>query len=643
MSSRRNYGWAGDVATFLSAPLDEVLSSLKAHTQQLFANVATDRLATWQDAQRVAWSDELRVLHTSLTDLVTELPTARDWGMALEYELPQQGGRRPDVILLAGGTLVILEFKMKNEPTLADIDQLSGYLRDIEDYHATARNASRTCGALVATLGKKSGISHGQQVLAVADLARYLISNGSDGSIALDDLLNGQYEPAPALLDAAIANWEFAPPQLKTVASSTIPDAERVIRQVITDAQNDPPKTRRLVLVSGTPGAGKTFVGLNLVHDKDIQARMRFLSGNGPLVMVLNFALQQNQELVTAMHKYRDHFEHRNPTENVIVFDEAQRALDAEKMRIKFGRAHSESHIMLDILTRTPDWGVMVLLVGNGQEIYNGEVGLNLWFEALRHDFHDVTWHVHLGLASLTNGGHLVTEDSIKNLPPKVIIHDESNLHLTTSIRTHRAGHVHDWVNTLLSGDIDACRALADSAREDGFALYITRNLGSARNYLTDRYSGAPRARYGLLMASRNERFFSHDRIRALEHSDVARWYVDRRSSQKSCTQLTTAATEFQCQGLEVDFAIIAWADDMKWDETSQKWTVRAVQTPPPLLADPEQTRINVYRVLLTRGRDGIVLYLPPTGALDSTYAALRRAGATPMDEDLTVPAPVEN
>src|SRR5699024_11537373 len=43
-------------------------------------------------------------------------------------------------------------------------------------------------------------------------------------------------------------------------------------------------QTQHLILVSGVPGAGKTFVGLNLAHTMDNAV---YLSGNGPLVDVL--------------------------------------------------------------------------------------------------------------------------------------------------------------------------------------------------------------------------------------------------------------------------------------------------------------------------------------------------------------------
>jgi len=632
MNARNTFGWAGDVAQFLSTSQEDVLDALNEHAAQLFANVSANRLGIWQEAQGIAWKDELRVLSAALTAVTTQLSTAKSWGIALEYELPQQGGRRPDVILLVGSSVVILEFKMKSEPTLGDIDQLAGYLRDIEDYHTTARHASSTCGALVVTKGKKSRDQGGQKLLVPADLATYLLSCVTDGQIQIDALLDGRYEPAPGLLDAAIANWEFAPPQLKTVSSSNIPQAEACVRRVITEARSDPEGTRRLIFVSGTPGAGKTFVGLNLVHDLKVEGRMRFLSGNGPLVQVLNFALNQNQELVTAMHKYRDYFERRTPAENVIVFDEAQRALDAEKMRIKFNRPNSEAHIMLDILTRTPKWGVMVLLVGNGQEIYNGEVGLSLWFDEIKKHFPSTIWHVHMSLEKLVSSGHLRPEDSIHGLPSNVIVHDEPELHLNTSIRTHRAGHVHEWVNSLLDGDIESSRNFADSAHSDGFVIYITRDLDVARSYLRDRFSGSPRARYGVLMASRNDRQFASSDIRAIDRTSVSHWYVDSKTSENSCTKMSTAATEFQCQGLELDFTIVCWADDITWQDETSNWKVRPVQTPPPILENPAQTRVNVYRVLLTRGRDGMVLYLPPDTSLDSTFRALCKAGARPIN-----------
>ena len=629
-SGRPLFGWAGSIEEFLRTESQLILECLQSHAQQLFAKTDPSRLREWQDLQTVAWRDELTVLDEAFGKVVIQVPESKSWGLILEYELPQQGGRRPDVIVLAGSTICVLEFKMKSTPELSDIDQLRGYVRDISSYHSVAQLAQQTTGAIVATKSNAASDMNGTAVLSPADIATFLSSSKSVGAITTDQWMAGTYLPAPGLLEAVMAQWQLAPASLRTVAASNIPQAEATLRDVIDLAKKDGPDTRRIVFVSGTPGAGKTFVGLNLVHDSEVDAPMRFLSGNGPLVQVLNYALHgddTNQPIITAMHRYRDHFARNTPLENVIVFDEAQRALDQEKMRIKFNKPQSEAHMMLDILTRTRNWGVMVLLVGNGQEIYNGEVGIKLWFEELSTYFLDRQWHLHFNQTRFSN------DDSFDfaQLPANVHIHNHTELHLTTSIRTHKAGHVHDWVNSVIEADLTSAKVLAEQAQEEGYSLYITRNLTIAREYCTQRFNASPKSRYGLTMASRNERTLAPFGVSTIANSDVSRWYVDPGSSDKSSMRLRTAATEFQCQGLELDYSILCWSEDMIWNHAIGDWTVREVQTPPPLLPNPRATRLNVYRVLMTRGRDGMTIFVPPSEKFNSTFEALKAAGATEL------------
>ena len=129
-------------------------------------------------------------------------------------------------------------------------------------------------------------------------------------------------------------------------------------------------------------------------------------------------------------------------------------------------------------------------------------------------------------------------------------------------------------------------------------------------------------------LASRNETTLAQFGVTAISSADVPHWYVDSRSSNRSSMRLRTAATEFQCQGLELDYSILCWSDDMTWSEGGNDWKVREVQTPKPLLPNPRATRLNVYRVLMTRGREGMTIFVPSSKNLDSTFEALKLAGA---------------
>jgi DUF2075 family protein len=90
--------------------------------------------------------------------------------------------------------------------------------------------------------------------------------------------------------------------------------------------------------------------------------------------------------------------------------------------------------------------------------------------------------------------------------------------------------------------------------------------------------------------------------------------------------------TEFGCQGLEIDMAIVAWGNDFLWDGSS--WQLRKMRTRIPQL-DPHQLRLNSYRVLLTRSREGILIFVPPLEAFDSTEIALLAGGARILEASI--------
>lgn len=646
---RQAHGWAGTVGDLVTLSLEHFVSELTGHVRALFGYLDHERLDDILASQIRAWTDEHEVMTSTAARLVAQHPHSTNWGVIFEYELPQEGGRRPDVIVLAGRTVVVLEFKMKNQPTPGDLDQLDGYLRDLEDFHSVAQTAAAIHGTIVLTRGEPSPADR-HRVITPAEITDYIVSRATDGDTPIEHWLDGDYQPAPGLIANAISNWTRAPQTIKTVEATNIPQAEQAIHRIIRNAPDHPGSTRHLIFLTGTPGAGKTFVGMNLVHSDIPGVSMRFLSGNGPLVKVLNYALQQRQQLITPIHRYREWFEQdhtRVPRDNVLVFDEAQRSLDAEKMHSTFRIGHSEPHSMLRIVTRMRDWGVFVLLVGNGQEIHNGESGLELWFEELRNDFPDTDWVLHIDPRQIPN---VTTPFSTPDLPagsswsdhmpPNVTLAANPDLHLTTSIRTHRAGTFHHWVNLLLEGRLEDAALVARQAQDDHYGIYVTRNLDTARTYLRDRYDQAPDSRYGIVIGSRNQAIAQRHRIsvlgarnsRGVRVTDATeKWWVDPQDHPRSCCQLDTAATEFECQGLDLDTTVLFWADDITWNTNRASWDVKNIQTSNPPLADPRQTRLNVYRVLLTRGRDSLILFVPPEPQLDSTYDSLLRGGAVSL------------
>jgi hypothetical protein len=260
----------------------------------------------------------------------------------------------------------------------------------------------------------------------------------------------------------------------------------------------------------------------------------------------------------------------------------------------------------------------MVALIGTGQAIHAGEDGgIPLWATALAGSAKRDEWMVH---GSPENGEHFVK----LGVPYK----ESSALNLDTEIRYHLTPKLHSFVDAVLSESSAECRQLAEELHCGGYRLLITRNLEEARSYFRERYELAPMARYGLLASSKDKWLQHHgvdNSFQTTKRLRVGPWYNADPSDPRSCCQLESVATEFSSQGLELDAALVAWGSD--YIRQAGTWSMQFSRGTRGHLRDPMALRRNVYRVLLTRGRDGSVLYIPPLPALDETFGFLTACG----------------
>lgn len=679
------FGWMGSIGDFLDRSPDQWLEQLSTHYQQLYQQrPAPTQMQAWQDCGEIS--------RGQLTILVQHRSESRDWTLIFEYELPRQGGRRPDLVLLAGGRILVLEFKQKRYPSLADLDQVAAYERDLADYHRASQGHPIT-PILVPTRAQfpieqeRSSLP----ILSPAELAPYLQQIAIEGP-AIDPMtwVNSDYAPLPTVVQAARQLFQHqALPQIKRAESAGIPALLEYLYGLVDRAKAA--GERHLVLITGVPGAGKTLVGLQFVYgqthltqDADaitapsLQPAV-LLSGNGPLITVLQYALKSKVFVQPVRNFYLQHQirSQTAPPEHIIVFDEAQRAWDADRMAEKYGVAQSASEVVLRIAERIPDWCVVMGLIGEGQEIHIGEeAGLAQWNHGLSTT--TIPWQVHCAPAQA---------EFFPAVPiDRLQIHPRFNL--TTSLRSHRASQLQTWVSHLLAAELGPAAARMKTLRQQGFAAYLTRDLQRAQQYCRDRYASqdvaqdvandrspnespdgskdssnhrskdasdqaldraasqtasqtstqtvsqtstqavtqaAPSARYGLIASSRARnlsRYGIPNDYRATAQLNVGAWYVDPPDSPKSCCAFQRAVTEFGCQGLELDLPILGWGDDLRWQEPEWISTVRQRQAKSPL-----RLRLNSYRVLLTRGRDGLIVFVPPEAKMDETYEALQRAG----------------
>lgn len=620
-------GWASDLPTFRGTAPRVVCLRL----QDFVRGCGVEQTDAWK-----RWVPDLQ---TEAGALLAVHEPAREYTAILEYQLPRDL-RRPDVIVLEQGVVVVLELKGRPDATRAGLDQVLAYARDLCTYHA-ACHARPVVPVLVVSGGPAEATAvDGAWVVGprgvhavLARIARTL----SGPPLALDAFLaDDAYEPLPSIVQAARALFAHGDlPFIKRARACTDP-ALAAISAIAREAAAT--RTRHLVLLTGVPGSGKTLVGLQIAHAHwlDDLAVPRpggrrappavYLSGNGPLVLVLQDALKSagggGKTFVQGIKQYVAHYSGKRtrvPPEHLIVFDEAQRAHDAERAAKVHKRevTVSEPQHLLEFLQRVPDWCVLVALVGEGQAIHQGEEGgLPLWRKAL--ESAGGGWTVH---AAANGEAALAGASFPRRWCPA--------LNLDVEIRHHLVPRVHAFVAALLdAGDAAAARRLGDELFAGGFRLLVTSDLDAGRAYLRERYGEAPLARYGVVASSKDRVLPEHgvdNTFQTTKRLRVGSWFNAEPRDARSCCRLDEVGTEFFVQGLELDMALLAWGSDLLRE--GGKWTVAGSRGTRGKVHDPHAMRRNVYRVLLTRGRDGTIVFVPPRAEFAATAAFLRECG----------------
>jgi hypothetical protein len=578
---------------------------------------------------------------------------ARTARAILEYELPLEF-RRPDVIFLVGKAIVVLELKGKLRPTLADLDQAAAYARDLRCYHRACENRDVIPVLLLTQAKGYLGLDANVHVSgpdAIDGLISRLAKPSEGPSVQPEEFLSeNAYRPLPTLIQAARELFEKREIRSIWKASALTDPAVACISAIIHHAAAT--RTKHLLLLTGVPGSGKTLVGLRIVHsaflddlaiprdygEKSIPAA--FLSGNGPLVQVLQYEFKEagggGKTFVRGIKEYIAQYSTPRrpvPPQHVLVFDEAQRAFDAEqveeahKNRSGLQPGKSEPEHFVDFAERIPEWCVILGLIGQGQEINTGEEGgLGQWRTAIAKSGHPADWTIHLppGVAEHFSESCLTIES-------------DPRLNLDNEIRFHLAKDLHSYVENLLSDsqDVDLAQ-VASNLEQNGYNLRISRDLEEARNYLRERYADSSAARFGLIASSRDKeliRFGIQNDYQSTKRVRYGPWYSDPESEfgSASCRKLESCVTEFGAQGLELDAALLAWGTDYirhngLWtNEYARKYKKKG------RVKDAVRLRKNSYRVLLTRSRDAVIVYVPPLSDLNETFRFLLSSGFSPL------------
>ncbi len=636
---------------FYSDSLDRFRSS---NQEEILGELAQHAGGSIELNQIHAWQQQINILKR--LDLPASIQGASK--IYFEYTIPRLG-RRVDVILLIQHVLFVLEFKVgeKNFSRI-DIDQVWDYALDLKYFHG-ASHAICIAPILIATQAscqtiELQGTQHDDGLIKPIKACIQNIAQAIEETLAFfvappidfDQWERGRYLPTPSIVEAARALYSGhsvenisrsdAGAQNLTVTSSEI---DRIIQQAKTENR------KAICFVTGVPGAGKTLVGLDVANrhmDKGSATYSVFLSGNGPLVNVLREALardtvEQAREIgnhmrksdarknveafIQNVHHFRDDClkDPAPPPEHVVLFDEAQRAWTLEQtttfMARKKGHANfdqSEPEFLISCLHRHEDWAVVVCLVGGGQEINTGEAGISEWLQAILDRFS--SWDVHL--PPQLNESEYGGSELLKRVLARPGAIPSPALHLGTSMRSFRADSLSKFVSEVLDLEVDAARTTFLALR-DRYPIRISRDLTEAKQWVRDQARGSER--YGILVSSRAARLKPHA-IDVRVKTDPVRWFLDGKDDVRSSYYLEDAATEFQVQGLELDWACVVWDGDLRHDGSA--WSHHEFKGSRWQHIRKQERQVylkNAYRVLMTRARQGMVFVIPEGNDDDPT------------------------
>jgi hypothetical protein len=621
---------------------------------QLISARAASGFASQYMKQVSAWESECRLLEDFIRDLLICLPGSKTWALLLEFPIPRRN-KFPDAILLADDLIYVIEFKFGATTFDATAKwQVEDYALDLRDFHL--ESAGRTVipvliaseASPIPTFPDRPSTQTVWPVLAgspsnLVQLIEWAFRHAHQMARSPIDPVgweNSGYKPSLSIVEAA-TNL-FGGHSVREISHAYADNLSRTTDAILEGIKEAKEHGSRLIcFITGVPGAGKTLTGLNAVHDPEWSQggkRGVFLSGNGPLVKIMSQALVRNAVSVRKMsrkdavrevgtfvqnvHSFIKEYAsgNRAPFENVVIFDEAQRAWNSAQVKKKRKLEKSEPEIMLEIMERCPEWCTIVALVGGGQEINTGEAGLEEWGRALART--GGRWCVLVSPEALIGGpslaGHRLFADQP---PPNCEVTERTSLHLDVSVRSFRAQTITNWVNFLLQGDAEIARQELEKAGE--FPLVLTRDLARARNWLRERSRHEHRC--GLVASSGSLRH----RAYGLELSTEFRrgypfeeWFLTDPTDFRSSYHLEVAATEFECQGLELDWVGLCWGDDFSWNPDEKTWQYRRLAGRSWQHVRNEVTRryvLNKYRVLLTRAREGMIIWVPPGHPSDPT------------------------
>jgi hypothetical protein len=643
------------IENFLQLSEDKIIGIL---------NKANTQFSSQWTITTTSWNSLVTILKDSFSALIALNQKSKTWSFFLEYEIPRLQSRI-DAVILANDIIFVLEFKYERKKfELADIRQVEDYALDLFDFHLESRNktivpillspnASSTSKIVLDKKGNQVVdclLANSKTLTNCIQVAFDFLHNENEKNIDPYQWEQSEYKPTPTIIQAATTL--FAGQKVQEISNYGADNLSKTSKYLIQTVKQAIEQNKKVIcFVTGVPGAGKTLVGLDVVHEKNefggTESNTAYFSGNVPLINVLRHALSKDnyeRELkgykdgniskrplkndserkvkakIQNLHQFiKESIRKKTaPNEKVVVFDEAQRCWDAKQFSNKSKQNQnretnpftieekSEAELIFEFMSRHKDWAVIIALIGGGQEINTGEGGISEWGKALQTKYQN--WEVHVSpelidFKNIIDSQNLFTENT-----ESLKIFKNESLHLSVSQRSFKAANLNNWVAAVLDNKPIEAKKIINSI-EKAYPISITRDVEKAKQWLRNKKTG--NKRIGMLASSGGLRLRPHG-IQVREDIDEALWFLNDEKDIRSSHYLEITATEYKVQGLEIDWACICWDADLR--RNSNEWACKSFsgtnwQTVNGLA---EQHFLkNTYRVLLTRAREGIIIFIP--------------------------------
>lgn len=594
------------------------------------------------DLQKNAWRKEIVILKEQLADFA-------QGDICFEYTIPRIG-HRIDVVCVIDGVIFLLEFKIGDrEYKKSTEDQVMDYALDLKYFH----EASKDRYIIPFSISTEAPKAENELALMddkiakvylcnkqnIAECMNKVLSMVNDKPLAIDVWISSRYSPTPTIIEATQALYRQHSVEdisRNDAGAQNLTLTTNAINRIIDTCKKD--KKKAICFVTGVPGAGKTLAGLNIANERhkfENDEHAVFLSGNGPLVDVLQVALakdrasregitiaaakRETKAFIQIIHKFRDEAltTSEPPVEKVAIFDEAQRAWDESSLTNFMKRKkgvddfnQSEPDFLIGIMDRHSDWATIICLVGGGQEIFTGEAGIEDWFRALNGKYHD--WNIYL--SDKMTDAEYVGKSSIDGLLSGREYFVEPSLHLGVSLRSFRSEKLATFVKALLDNESEYATSLYRTLKEN-YPIVLTRNFEKAKAWVKNKARG--NERYGLLASSEGKRLRGIGIWVPSEINHVG-WFLNGKDNVDSSFYLEVATSEFKVQGLEIDYGILAWDADLRYVSGNYEfYRYRGTSWNHINIEQRQKYLKNAYRVLLTRSRQGLIIFVPEGDAQD--------------------------